>query len=264
MSSVNYVSPNSDYLAMNKGNRTPNQEMGKDTFMQLLVTQLQYQDPLNPMDNQEMMAQMAQFTALEQMMNVAKGVEKQLAHSMVGSFVQYQVKDDNGQMAYNLGKVDYVKMQGGETLLGIGEHEVKLSDILQVVDSSNIQTNSSAFELLGKTVQAVIEAEGQTPGIKENTIIEGEVLQVVMKDGEPHVVVGTGKDKVELALDKVQNIIESPSLTGKKVTATIKDANGNDVKVEGIVEYIAMQKDSTYLYVAGQFVPFESLETIEK
>jgi flagellar basal-body rod modification protein FlgD len=44
-----------------QGNR-----MGMEDFMKILLTQLTYQDPLKPMDNQEFMAQMAQFTSLEQ------------------------------------------------------------------------------------------------------------------------------------------------------------------------------------------------------
>jgi flagellar basal-body rod modification protein FlgD len=40
--------------------------LGMEDFMRILLTQLTYQDPLKPMDNQEFMAQIAQFTALEQ------------------------------------------------------------------------------------------------------------------------------------------------------------------------------------------------------
>lgn len=45
-------------------------ELGKDAFLQLLVTQMQFQDPLSPMDNTDMIAQLAQFSALEQMNNL--------------------------------------------------------------------------------------------------------------------------------------------------------------------------------------------------
>ncbi|MBN2796984.1 MAG: hypothetical protein JXR88_16355 [Clostridia bacterium] len=44
-----------------------NQTLGKDAFLNLMMTQLAHQDPLTPMDNQEMIAQMAQFSSVEQM-----------------------------------------------------------------------------------------------------------------------------------------------------------------------------------------------------
>ena len=50
--------------------------LDKDDFLNLLVTQLRYQDPLNPSDNQQMAAQMAQFSSLEQMKNMATSLEE--------------------------------------------------------------------------------------------------------------------------------------------------------------------------------------------
>ena len=51
-------------------------ELGKDAFLRLLVTQLQYQDPLSPIEDREFIVQLAQFTALEQMITVAELQEK--------------------------------------------------------------------------------------------------------------------------------------------------------------------------------------------
>lgn len=53
-----------------EGEVRPGAELGREAFMELLVTQLQNQDPLDPMDDRDMVAQLAQFSSLEQMSNL--------------------------------------------------------------------------------------------------------------------------------------------------------------------------------------------------
>jgi len=55
----------------NQGN-----DLGKDTFLRLLTTQMQAQDPLNPMDNTEFVAQLSQFTSLERLENMSQSIEQ--------------------------------------------------------------------------------------------------------------------------------------------------------------------------------------------
>lgn len=59
--------------------RKTSQELGKDDFLKLLMTQMTHQDPTEPMDNSQFIAQMAQFSSLEQMYNVSQGFTKMAA-----------------------------------------------------------------------------------------------------------------------------------------------------------------------------------------
>lgn len=73
---VDGVTYNADaYAASQKTETKKNDDLGKDAFLQLLVTQLQNQDPLNPQDNSSYIAELAQFSSLEQMTNVVKNLE---------------------------------------------------------------------------------------------------------------------------------------------------------------------------------------------
>lgn len=55
----------------------PGGQMGKNEFLKLLTTQLRYQDPLDPMDGKEMAADLAQFSGLEQLLNINEQLEAQ-------------------------------------------------------------------------------------------------------------------------------------------------------------------------------------------
>ena len=113
------------------------QELGKDAFLQLLVTQMRYQDPLNPQDNNAFLAQLAQFSALEQMQNLNSTVEKLLAlqgdaRSLAPAYLGLLVTalDENGQEVK--GTVTAVEFAGGQTRLVINGKTFALENVLKV------------------------------------------------------------------------------------------------------------------------------------
>lgn len=97
---------------LNKDNlRKPQNELDKDAFLKLFITQMQNQDPLNPDNSAEMASQLAQFHGLEQMMNVNKNLESMQSQAAVSravgliDFVGKEIKLDNGKLHVEDGKV---------------------------------------------------------------------------------------------------------------------------------------------------------------
>lgn len=96
--------------------------LDKDAFLQLLVTQMGNQDPLNPQDNSQQIAQLAQFSSLEQMTNMVSGITK------VGNLVQNM--DTSvlvGQVSSMIGKTIQWSDDGGKTKLSGTVTSVSLS-----------------------------------------------------------------------------------------------------------------------------------------
>lgn len=170
-----------------------NSKLGKDAFLKILITQLQNQDPTAPMDDKEFIAQMAQFSSLEQMQNMTKATEDLLSSQKetqlmsYTSFVGKEVKwhelsekeiDSNGDPLVLEGKgtVTEIKFKDGEAIFVLEDgKEITTGNISSILGSKgsasagttqenpfvqasqligqNIQYNSGA-----DVIQAVIEA----------------------------------------------------------------------------------------------------------
>ncbi|MDF2820723.1 MAG: flagellar hook capping protein [Clostridiales bacterium] len=116
-------------------------DLGKDAFLQLLVTQLKYQDPLDPASNEEFLAQMAQFSALEQMQNLNTSFDKYQAFTMIGKNVLVKITDSTGKETLSTGKVDAVQMISGTPYLSVNGSSIPLSSVQAVMDEGVVAEN---------------------------------------------------------------------------------------------------------------------------
>jgi flagellar basal-body rod modification protein FlgD len=119
----------------------------KDMFLQLLVAQMKYQDPMNPTDSGEFLAQSAQFTALEKMQEVADQTSQLVAlqvafgaTSMVGQTVAYPGADGN----LTTGVVNSVRFEATGPVLQVNGEDVHFAGVQSLGDgTTDISTNIS-------------------------------------------------------------------------------------------------------------------------
>ena len=108
----------------------------KDTFLKLLVAQLKYQDPSNPADSTQFLAQTAQFTQVEKLEGIADMLKAQQligASALVGRTVTYM--DETG--AKQTGVISSAKLNGdSEPTLRIGNTDVQLSKVMEVLTTA--------------------------------------------------------------------------------------------------------------------------------
>lgn len=133
--------------------------LGKDEFMQLLVTQLRYQDPLSPQDNQQMAAQMAQFSSLESLQNVQKSIE-----ALGTTFTEMAGKQSDA--------ADAVSSGSATSMLG---------------KTARFQVDEIAFPATGsQTTVSVHAAAGSTALIKnaDGEVVRSIPLGSILKNGE--------------------------------------------------------------------------------
>ena len=252
-------------------------ELGKDDFLNLLVTQLRYQDPLNPTDDKEFIGQMAQFSALEQMQNMNSSFAATKAFSLIGKHVTASIVDSTTKETKEVtGDVTDVKLSGGKTYVVVNGEDVPVESVTNVAEGlRSSQSNIAAFtNLIGFNVNALaydsengdmIKVSGIVKAIQKGVYedyavmdgVEVEIAELVtdIHSADPNFM----KDKLQEAMEGGKEIsfyivdrstgkrvpvtatIEKDSLdfSGGKITAMI---NGLRVPVEGITSITKPQE----------------------
>ncbi|MCI8483615.1 MAG: flagellar hook capping protein [Lachnospiraceae bacterium] len=164
---VNGYDPNATET---EAKRDSNSSLDKEAFLQLLVAQMKYQDPLEPTSNTEYISQLATFSSLEEMQNMRASLETSQATSLVGKTVIMAVTS-NGETNYVSGRVDQVRKEGNKTYLSIDDAWYNLDDLDTVVDDEYLDAT-----LIGEDFK---EAVGNMPDPDKLTVADKDKLNAI-------------------------------------------------------------------------------------
>ncbi len=194
--------------------------LGKEAFLTLLVTQLQNQDPLKPMEDKEFTAQLAQFSSLEEMKNISKSVDGLVASQMSSS--KTSAVGFIGKEVTALG--GYVQVSGGaagqlqyELEKDASSVNIEISEasgrVVRVIEKSDISRGTSSLAWDGKDGQGsalpdgdyAFEVKAVDPtgvAVPVKTTMRGVVSSVKYELGEPYLMIGSMK----VALSNVMEV----------------------------------------------------------
>lgn len=217
-----------------KDTKTSNSSLDKDAFLQLLVAQMKYQDPLQPTSNTEYISQLATFSELEEMQNLTSGMTLQRASSLVGQYVFMKVTDSSGNTTYPEGQVDYVVYENNKAYLSINETLYSIDDLDTVADSGYLLATRLAESLTNeinklpkpdRISQADLEDVEEIIAVYENMTeyqrgyLTKETLELYSQYVAKY---------QELAVEPVSNFITALNELPKADEATTEDLN--DIK----------------------------------
>lgn len=150
-----------------KSTTSGDSSLGKDDFLKLLVTQLQAQDPLSPMDDKEFVAELSQFSSLEQLTNISTGINslttlgsQQLALGAVG-FIGKNVKAAGDSLTKASGKVGPMTYKLGEAASKVSVNIMDANgNIVRTMDLGAKAAGDQTFQWDGKSSNGTVLADG--------------------------------------------------------------------------------------------------------
>jgi len=182
--------------------------LGKDDFLNLLITQLQHQDPLSPMESAEFTSQLAQFSSLEQMSNVNKNLEvlqlyqASINNSQAVDFIGKTIKAQGNSIGVSDGVADQVHFElaenASDTIIHIYDSDKKLVKTIQAgglnAGEQSVEwdaTDNDGNKVLdgSYTFEVVATDTGGNP-VSAKTLITATVSGVSFKNGTTYLMAG--------------------------------------------------------------------------
>ncbi len=148
-----FVTPSAQNLSLGTaGEATKNSSTpDKTDFLQLLVAQMKYQDPLEPTDNTEWVSQYATFSELETMQSVSSSMDLMRASGLVGQTVILNSVDSTGKESTVSGNVDYVVYENGKAYLSVNDGLYSIDTLQTVADNGYLEAYDKATKFVERT-----------------------------------------------------------------------------------------------------------------
>lgn len=200
--------------------------LDKDAFLQLLVAQMKYQDPLEPTSNTEYISQFATFSELEQMQNMSASMDLYRASGLVGETVYVKTTDSAGNPTYVTGKVDYIYYEGSKAYLAIDEQLYSLEDLDTVVDTAYYNAYNKAYDL------SVLL--NKLPAVDNITLGEQEKIEEIyktyigMNDYEKTFITKDTATKIDNYYNKLQELLKDKEQDDTDGTDTTEKTEGTE------------------------------------
>ncbi len=193
------IDDSSLYLSsyQNQTTKTGSSNLGKDDFLKILITQLQNQDPTNPMEDKDFIAQMATFSSLEQMTNMnttmSNFISLQTQSNLIsyGQFVGKEVSwtrvdtDAQGEqtIASGEGKVASIAYKGTDVEFTLEDGTVINPGNISSIHSQSADNNLvTASQLIGKTVSYLNADNEEISSVVKSVSLKNGQIQLTLDD----------------------------------------------------------------------------------
>jgi len=218
-------------------------KMGRDAFLQLLVTQLKLQDPTNPLDDKQLTAQLAQFSSLESLNNIQDTVERidsKLNESNILSglkFLGTEVRAPGNEIVKQDGEISQVtyKLNGDATRTYVNIFD-QYGNIVNTVELGPKNQGTYTFEWDGKDFDGNVLSDGQyslafgaegTDGesILIDTEVYGKVVGVTKQDSN---IILDLEDGRKVYMDQVESVSYLSHKDSGETVSTIENSESED------------------------------------